>query len=59
VSLSVGCALRIFNFFEALEFFLIQFFLWVGFASAFKNFGRVFAGAVFKCACNCVGKIFP
>jgi hypothetical protein len=55
VSLSVGCALRFLFFFEALEIFLKQFFLSVGFASSIKNFGRVLACAVFNCAAKCVG----
>jgi hypothetical protein len=48
--LSVGC----FNFFKALEkkFEILS---WVGFASSFKNFGRVVACAVFKCACKLGG----
>ena len=37
---------------------ILKFFYWAGFASSFKNFGLVLAGAVFKCACKCVGYFF-
>jgi len=37
---------------------ILNFFSWAGFASSFKNFGLALAGAVFKCACKCVGYFF-
>jgi hypothetical protein len=37
---------------------ILKFYAWAGFASSFKNFGLALAGAVFKCACKCVGYFF-
>ena len=46
------CVAYFLFFLKRWKFFLIQFFFWVGFASFFKNFGRVMAGVVFNCACK-------